>query len=76
VTPRSSLEVPFLRWIRNEKCFSRSEVLEEARQSRGGGNRASASGRTLAQSLALLRCYFNASAIEQFHAVGISLTDS
>ena len=37
---------------------------------------ASASGRTMAQSLALLRGYFNASAIEQFHAVGISLTDS
>ena len=38
MTPRSSFEVPSLRWMRKVKCFSTYfiEVLEEARQSRGG----------------------------------------
>src|SRR4029078_3698742 len=38
VTPRSSFEVPSLRWMRKVKCFSTYfiEVLEEARKSRGG----------------------------------------
>jgi hypothetical protein len=44
LTPRSSFEVPSLRWTRKVKCFSTYfiEVLKEARQSREG-NRASAS---------------------------------